>query len=98
MDAQRRLLPLLRGTGSPAREDLEAWTARLVAECRERLSIVLPFEPEELEFLALVNDRGEIAPDLLTIEAPMLDRIRSHPALLWKTLNVRRHVGGDGEA
>ena len=96
VDADRRLLPLLRADMVPARRDLDAWSARLVAECRERLSIVLPLEAAEIEFLDLINDRGEIAPDRLTDEVPMQDRIRSHPALLWKALNVRQHRARGG--
>ncbi len=91
-DADRRLLPLLRAEVAPAREDLEAWCARLVSECREQLSGLLPFESEELEFLELLNAQGELAPDRLTDDVPMQDLIRSHPALLWKALNVRRHL------
>ena len=96
VDADRRLLPLLRADMVPARRDLDAWSARLVAECRERLSIILPLEAAEIEFLDLINDRGEIAPDRLTDEVPMQDRIRSHPALLWKALNVRQHRARGG--
>lgn len=95
VDADRRLLPLLRADVAPARRDLEAWSARLVAECREQLSIVLPLEAGEMEFLDLINGHGEIAPDRLVDDASMQDRIRSHPALLWKAFNVRRHTGRD---
>jgi hypothetical protein len=93
VDADRQLLPLLRADIAPARGDLKQWCARLVDECHERLSVVLPLEAREIEFVSLVNDRGEIAPSLLTDEPDLQGRIRSHPALLWKTLNVRKRAG-----
>ena len=92
IDADRRLVPLLRAGFAPARRDIEAWSARLVTECRNGLSLLLPLEAQEIEFLDLINDRGEIAPDLLTADSAMQDRIRAHPALLWKTLNARKRA------
>ena len=72
------------------RGDLVAWVKDLVDECRERLTVVLPLRNEEHEFLTLLNDRGQIAPDLLTGDETMKVTIREHPALLWKALNVAR--------
>lgn len=92
-DADRQLVPLLRAGFAPARRDIEAWSARLVTECRNGLSLLLPLEAQEIEFLDLINDRGEIAPDLLTADSAMQDRIRAHPALLWKALNARKRAG-----
>jgi hypothetical protein len=42
-----------------------AWTAQLVEECRERLSMILPLNDDELEFVRRLNDEGEIAPALV---------------------------------
>ncbi|MEW6074655.1 MAG: nucleotidyl transferase AbiEii/AbiGii toxin family protein [Planctomycetota bacterium] len=94
-DAERELVPLLRADLAPARHELEAWCARLVAECHGMLSALLPLEGGEAEFLERIHERGEIAPELLTDDARLQQRIRSHPGLLWKTLNVRRHRGLD---
>lgn len=92
-DADRRLLPLLRADLAPARRDLAAWAARLVAECRELLALVLPLHPAEIEFLELINDHGQIVPDRLTDDVAMQNRVRSHPGLLWKALKVQRRLG-----
>ena len=62
------------------------------------LSLVLPFEPNESEFLNRLNDRGEIAPELLTEDADLQAIIRSHPGLLWKALNVRKRRGLDEDS
>jgi predicted nucleotidyltransferase component of viral defense system len=57
------------------------------------LSIVLPFEAREREFLDRLNEHGEIMPELLTEELRLQEIIRTHPGLQWKSLNVRRHLG-----
>lgn len=100
VDVERRLLPLLRTGAGPARTELEAWSATLVAESRELLSAVLPLRQEEREFLVQLNERGEIVPELLTFDPAMRKLLREHPGLRWKALNVRRHRGleeGNGE-
>lgn len=100
-EVDQQLVPLLRAGEAPARTEIAAWSERLVAECRERLSVVLPLRAEEAEFLERLNERGEIAPELLTADAEMQQRLRGHPGLRWKALNVRRHrglPGGQGEA
>jgi len=71
------------------------WTRELVEDCRELLSMVLPLDRQEREFLDALNDRGEILPEILTADPTLGDRIRSHPGLLWKAHNVRRHRGLD---
>ena len=96
LDVERRLMPLLRAGAGPARADLVAWSAALVAESCELLSAVLPLRPEEREFLENLKERGEIVPELLTGDTAMQELLRGHPGLLWKALNVRRHHGLDG--
>lgn len=97
-DIDRQLVPLLRGPIAPPRDEIAKWTEQLVAECRDLLSAVLPLTATEIEFLDRLNDRGEIAPDLLTSDGALQSTIASHPGLRWKALNVRRHrgLGSDG--
>ncbi len=92
----QQLTPLLRAGSAPTRADLAAWSDRLVAECCDRLSAVLPLRAEEIEFLDRLNDRGEISPELLTGDDGMRRLLRGHPGLRWKALNVRKHrdLGG----
>jgi predicted nucleotidyltransferase component of viral defense system len=98
VEVDRQLVPLLRAGLVPARENLIAWTDRLAAECRDRLSAVLPLRAEEIEFLGRLNDRGDIAPELLTTDADMRRFLRDHPGLRCKALNVRKHRGLDDGA
>jgi len=48
-EVDRQLLPVLRGGVAPATEHLWEWTDSLVSACRDLLSVVLPFEPNERE-------------------------------------------------
>lgn len=52
---------------------------------------MLALTAAEQEFIARLNDRGDIASELLTSDPAMQATIREHPALRWKALNVRRH-------
>ncbi|MBW1810259.1 MAG: nucleotidyl transferase AbiEii/AbiGii toxin family protein [Deltaproteobacteria bacterium] len=92
-EVDRQLVPLLRGDMAPDRDHIQIWTEQLVADCRDLLSAVLPFEPQEREFLNQLNDRGDIAAELLTKDAGLQSVIQAHPALLWKALNVKKHFG-----
>lgn len=89
------LAPMLRVNRAPANRNVAAWAEKLVAQCRDRLSLVLPLNDAETEFLRRLNDEGEIAPDLLTPDAAMQATLRVHPGLKWKALNVRKHRGLD---
>lgn len=95
-EVQMELVPMLRADRAPAKRDVAAWAEKLVAECRERLSLVLPLDDRELEFLRRLNDQGEIAPALITTDPAMQATVREHPGLKWKALNVRKHRGLDG--
>ena len=91
-ELQRRLLPTLHGPGLPAPgAATRLWLEELVTECRDRLSAVLPLTVEEREFIARLNDHGEIDPEPLGADKAMQELIRAHPALQWKALNVRKH-------
>jgi hypothetical protein len=92
-DAARDLLPMLRSGVAPTRGEVAIWLGRLVAECRERLAVVLPFRAHELEFLERLNGAGDIAPDVLTSDTAMQGIIGNHPGLRWKALNVRKRLG-----
>lgn len=98
-EIDRLLVPMLRSDVAPGRAQVEKWSADLVADCKDLLSIVLPLEPNEREFLARLNDHGEIVSEFLTDDPVQQDRIRTHPGLLWKALNVRKNAcSADGDS
>jgi len=67
------------------------WAQNLVDECRTGLSAMLPLKSNESEFLDLILDHGDVRSDLLTTDHEMQERIRTHPGIQWKALNVRKH-------
>ncbi len=94
-ELESRLVPVLRGdfiedVGTPKK-----WGERLLNECREKLSVVLPFSVEEKEFLERLLEHGEIKASLLTDDAKMAERIKTHPLLQWKALNVQQYKGAE---
>lgn len=92
-DAPRDLVPMLRADLAPSRGEITAWLDQLVAECRERLAIVLPLQAHELDFFERLNGAGDIAPGLLTDDPGMQALIRDLPGLKWKALNVKKRLG-----
>jgi hypothetical protein len=90
-DLQNDLLPLMRSEDLGRLGDPRTWTRRLVDECREQLSAVLPFADNEKEFLDRLLDHGEIVAALLTQDGEMAERINRHPLLQWKALNVQEY-------
>jgi predicted nucleotidyltransferase component of viral defense system len=88
-EVEVQLLPLLRQ--GPAAERAEEWTQRIMRECRQAMSAVLPFSAAEREFLDRLLDHGEVASHLLTVDSSLAERIATHPMLEWKAENARRH-------
>lgn len=97
-DVASQLVPVLRADVAPAQPDVATWSRRLVAECRELVSALLPLRQNEVEFLERLNEHGTIAPELLTGEERLQRILRNHPGLLWKAWNVRKHRGLDAPA
>lgn len=89
-ELEQELIPLLREQAVNQLGPRAEWAERLVEECRRGLGAVLPFKANEREFLDRLLDHGEIEPSLLTGDTEVADRIRRHPGLEWKALNVRR--------
>ncbi len=88
-----QLLPLLRKNSLNSVGDVPLWATRLVKECREMLDCVLPLNDEEMTFLDHLLDYSEIKPMLLTRDEQLAERIRQHPMLQWKAINVRQYKG-----
>ena len=91
-EIENHLVPVVRSEFL-AEQKPENWAKRMIAECRERLSIVLPMSDSEIEFLNQLLDHGKIKPELLAADTEMCKRIRAHPLLQWKALNVREYKG-----
>ena len=92
-ELMNELVPVLRSHEINDDWDREAWASRLVDECSRAISLVLPLTEREREFLDRILDHGEINPSLITNDEDMAHKIRNHPGLQWKTLNVREFKG-----
>lgn len=88
-ELSRSLIPTLHIRETKDHASAVEYGARLTRECREALSVVLPFTQSERTFLDRLLDRGEIDPTLLTVDPSLQRRIQSQPLLEWKALNVR---------
>ena len=89
-DLEQRLIPTLRAAGIE-RMRQDHFGKDLVEDCRNFLAGLLPFTEAEAEFLNRLLDKGEIGPELLTDDEDLQDRIRRHPLLEWKAVNVRAY-------
>lgn len=93
-EIRRQLVPLLRQDQIPSDRYIEIWVDQLVAECRDLLSLVLPLEFHEIEFLDRLLNAGEIVPELLTTDPEVVARIASHPGLKWRAMRTSRDRNG----
>jgi predicted nucleotidyltransferase component of viral defense system len=89
----RLLIPTLHIRETKEQVSPVEYGERLVRECREGLSVVLPFTDAERAFLDLLLDQGVIDPVLLTADESLQQRIQCQPLHAWKALNVKRHKG-----
>jgi predicted nucleotidyltransferase component of viral defense system len=92
-DVERMLLPTIRTDIVEASGGSGAWIERMISETCEKLSRFLPLGKADRNFLDALLDRGEIRAELLTNNVALQERIRLHPMLNWKALNVRRYHG-----
>ena len=91
VDLERNLSPTLNSREQVADASADGYGTRMVNECREALSAVLPISEAERVFLDALLDEGRIEPSLLTDDESLQDRIRRQPLLEWKAQNVRQH-------
>lgn len=91
-EVERELVTMLRADIAPNEGEVAGWTKTLVGECRELMSKVLPLSGPEREFIGRLNTKGDIAPELLTSDSELQDKIRKHPQLKWKALNVQKRA------
>jgi len=84
------LFNMLRGN---ERNQLVQLRENLTDSVKKGLSVVLPFQDSEKEFLRKINLEGEIKPSLITEDSGLQNKIRKDPALRWKVKNVKEHYG-----
>lgn len=86
LDIRNRLFPVLRQMELPRSHiDLKKWATKTLNELQEALSILIPLKDEEMEFISLIRDSGEIKPQLITTDKRLIHVIQTHPAITWIT-------------
>jgi len=90
-DVENQLVPVIRKGYLADAGKQRKWAERMLKECRRGLKKVLPLAKGEKAFLDRLLDEGDIEPTLLTSDPSMIERIKSHPLLQWKALNVQKH-------
>jgi predicted nucleotidyltransferase component of viral defense system len=93
-EVERQLVPMLRADIAPTQKTLKDWSSKLVLDCRELMTMVLPLSKNELRFIEELNARGDLLPELLTSDRTLQGRIREHPGLAWKAQNVLKRARG----
>lgn len=85
-ELQNKLIPVLN------QNDLQqtSFAERLVSECQDILSYLLPFNENEKKFFDILLDEGEIESSLITLDTELQKKINLHPGLLWKAQNVKQ--------
>jgi len=90
-DLERLLIPTLQKSTIHGIKKISEFGHKLVQECQQRLSAILPFTKKEKEFLDLILEKGEICPSLITSDNSIQYLIARHPLIKWKAFNVRQY-------
>lgn len=91
-DMKHRLFPVLKQNGLPSkRSDIVLWADKLVVELRHALSTFLPLRENEIEFVNLVREFGQVKPKLITNDENLWPKIESHPGILWSMKRAREN-------
>lgn len=87
------LIPLLRKKEIKEASGLKQWASKILSECQSMLSALLPLRENELEFLNLLLNFGEIQSELICPDLDLCKKIQAQPALLWKAMHVKKMMG-----
>ncbi|MGH7597534.1 MAG: hypothetical protein ACREOI_14365 [bacterium] len=63
------------------------------SKVKELLIQILQYEENEQQFMDRFLDQGEYDPELLFDDAEQAQRLKHHPAVLWKLQNHRKYLG-----
>ena len=91
-ELNQKLIPVIQSQSSSPK-NIAPVGQDLVKECQKKLSIVYPLSDDEIKFLDIFLEKGVIEPAVLTQNQDLQERIKLHPMLLWKAMNIRKHLG-----
>lgn len=87
-ELKSRLVPLLRKDEINRIKPISSWTKNLVTQCQNAFHRLIPLTEGETKFLNYLLDHGYIAPELISNDIILIEKIKSHPALKWSAQNV----------
>ena len=83
-DLRNRLVPVMHQLSvSRNTRELKEWATARISELRQELSSILPLGEHELLFINKIRNEGIIAPELITNDLEISQRIMNHPAINW---------------
>lgn len=86
VELKTKLIPVLKKHSPHKAPDWMSWPHTLLAECKNKLSFLFPFNGHEKAFLDLLYEEGEIQAKLLTDDLQMIEKIERLPLLRWRSL------------
>lgn len=90
LDIRNRLFPVLRQRELPRRHpDLKKWATKTLDELHNALSILIPLNIEEIDFISLIRESGQIKPELITEDKSLIQAIKNHPAIEWAAKKLK---------
>lgn len=93
-DIRDKLIPTLKHSVLPGMNSraIEKWASNIVSTCVEKFEALLPFNAREQEFLSRLQINGEMLPELISDSSDFCERVKLHPALLWRVKKAREKV------
>lgn len=91
-ELKNMLLPVLRNETLVETKNVKQWAEKLIEHCKSSLSDLIKFDINEKNFLTSLIEQGEIVPELITADEHLTKLISQHPVLLWKAMNVKKHL------
>jgi len=90
VDMRNRLFPLLYQRNlQHSQPKIKAWADKLLDELRDALSILLPLQKSETDFILQIRNSGKINPELITDDKNLMNSIHFHPAIRWAILKSK---------
>lgn len=83
IDLKNRLIPLLKKPSISDAKSLSSWAENLIRETQKAFKRLLPLADREKKFLTSLFEQGNIQPELLCDDEPLMQNIHLHPALKW---------------
>ncbi len=94
-DVKQKLIPVLKNGSMISKDSVLQYAQKMVEHCKNMLSVLLPLNKNEIKFLDLIFEKGEIDPSLLTEDKELYQRIKCHPMLAWRVITHQKNINPD---